>query len=95
MSDNFVDDLENDYNELNDDNNFDINVDKNLLDDTANKSPSLKNGVKLPTSTNDWDITNTYFPSNLLISKTSEKDTQETVKTLIKVFVITLKIILD
>ena len=31
VSDNFTDNLENDYNALNDDNNFDINVDNNLL----------------------------------------------------------------
>ena len=43
MSDNIVDNLENDYNELNVDKNFDINVDNNLLDDTTNKSPNLKN----------------------------------------------------
>ena len=66
MSDNFVDNLENDSNELNDDNNFDINVDKNLLVyNTRNGSPSLKTTVQLHTSTNDWDIANTYFHSNL------------------------------
>ena len=65
MSDNFVDNLENDYNKLNDDNKFDINFDNNLLDDTTNESPSLKNGVKLPALANNWDIANTYFCSNL------------------------------
>ena len=39
MNDNIVDNLENDYNELNDGNNFDINVENNLSDDTANESP--------------------------------------------------------
>ena len=33
MSYSFADNLENDCNGLDDDNNFDINVDKNLLDD--------------------------------------------------------------
>ena len=47
MSDNLADNLENDFNELNVNNNFDINVDKNLLDDATNESPSLKNGLKL------------------------------------------------
>ena len=75
MSDNIVDNLENDYNELNDDSNFDIYVENNLSDDTTNESPSLKNGVKLPTSTNDWDIAYTYFHSNLLTSQIREKDT--------------------
>ena len=42
MSDNFADTLENDSNEHNDDNNFDINVDKSVLDNTTNGSPSLK-----------------------------------------------------
>ena len=42
MSDNIVDNVENDYNELNDNNNFDINNDDNLSDDTTNESPSLK-----------------------------------------------------
>ena len=42
MSDNIVDNLENHYNKLHGHNNFDINVDKNLLDDTTNESPSLK-----------------------------------------------------
>ena len=56
MSDNFVDNLKNDYNELNDDSNFDINIENNLLDDTTNGSPPLKIGIKLPTSTNNWDI---------------------------------------
>ena len=43
MSDNFVDNLENDYNEFNnDENNFDINVDKNLIYDNMKESPSLK-----------------------------------------------------
>ena len=69
MSDNIVDNVENDYNELNDNNNFDVNNDNNLSDGTANESPSLKNGVKLPASTNDWDIANKYFHSNLLISQ--------------------------
>ena len=69
MIDNIVDNLENDYNKLNDGNNFDINVENNLSDDTANESPSLKNGIKLPTSNNDWDI-----------AKIREKDTEETVK---------------
>ena len=32
-----------------------------MLDDTRNESPSLKNGVKLPTLTNNWDRANTYF----------------------------------
>ena len=80
MSDNIVDNVENDYNELNDNNNFDINNDNSLLDDTTNESPSLKNGVKLPTSTNDWDIANTYFRSKLPISQISENYTEETVK---------------
>ena len=59
---------------------FDINVDDNFLDDITNGSPSLKNGVKLPTSTNDWDIANTYFHSNIPISEISEKDIDEIVK---------------
>ena len=42
ISDNIVDNVENDYNELNDNNNFDINNDDNLPDDTTNESPSLK-----------------------------------------------------
>ena len=67
-SNNIVDNLENDYNELNDNSNFDINNDNNLSDDTTNESPSLKNAVKLPVSTNDWDIANTYFHFNLPIS---------------------------
>ena len=92
MSDNIVDNLENHYNKLHEDNNFDINVDNNLLDDTANESPSLTNGVKLPTSTNIWDIPITYFHST---SQISEKDTKETLNTLMKLFIITLKIILD
>ena len=58
MSDNFVVNLKNDYNKLNGDSNFDINVDNNWIGDTTFGSPSLKNGVKLPTSTNDWDIAN-------------------------------------
>ena len=82
MSDIIIDNVENDYNELNDNNNFDINNDNSLLDDTTNESPSLKNGVKLPTSTNDWDIANTYFRSNLPISQISENYTEETVKRL-------------
>ena len=40
----------------NDDKIFDINVDNNLLVDTTSESPSIKNDVKLPPSTNDWDI---------------------------------------
>ena len=80
MSDNIVDNVENDYNELNDNNNFDINDNNNLSYDTTNESLSLKNGVKRPTSTNDWDIANTYFHSNLPISQISENDTEETVK---------------
>ena len=36
MRDNIVDNLENDYNDLNDNSNFDINVDNNMLDDTIN-----------------------------------------------------------
>ena len=67
-SDNIVDNLEDDYNELNDNNNFDINNDSNLSDDTTNESPSLKNAVKLPVSTNDWDIANAYFHFNLPVS---------------------------
>ena len=50
VGDNFVDNLENDYKELNYDNNFDIDVDKNLLVYTTNESSSLKNGVKISTS---------------------------------------------
>ena len=54
MIDNYLDNLENDCKELNDDNNFDINVDNNFLDGTANESPPLKNSVKpLSTSTNN------------------------------------------
>ena len=53
MSDNFVDNLENDYNKLNQDNKFDFNFDNNLLDDTTNESPSLKKGVNLPASANN------------------------------------------
>ena len=60
--------------------NFDINFNNNLLDDTANESPSLKNGIKYPTSTNCWDIANVYFHSNLPTSKICEKDTEEPVK---------------
>ena len=81
-----VDNVENDYNELNDNNNFDINNDNNLSGDTTNESPSLKNGVKLRASTNDWDIANTYFHSNLPISQISENDTEETVKHLNDIF---------
>ena len=51
MGDNFVDNLENDYNELNDDSNLIIN-DNNVSDDTTSESSSLKNGVKLLTLTN-------------------------------------------
>ena len=80
MSDNFVDNLENDYNKLNEDNKFDFNFDNNLLDDTTNESPSLKKGVNLPASANNWDIANTYFCFNLPASQISEKDTEETVK---------------
>ena len=58
----------------------DINVDNNLLDDTTNGSPSLKNRIKLTTSRNNWDITNTYFHSNLQASQISEKDAEETIK---------------
>ena len=54
------------------------------VDDTRNKSPSLKNRVKLPTSTRDWDVAKTYFHSNLPTSKIREKDTEETVKHLIE-----------
>ena len=36
MRDNIVDNLENDYNELNHNSNSDINVDNNMLDDTIN-----------------------------------------------------------
>ena len=53
MSDNFVDNFKNDHNKLNDDSNFHISVDNDFLDDTTNGSLPLKNGVKLPTSTND------------------------------------------
>ena len=52
MGDNFIDNLENDYNELNDDNNFIINSDNNVSHVTTNESSSLKNGVKLITLTN-------------------------------------------
>ena len=41
------------FNELNDDNNIDNNVQNNLIGDNMNESPSLKNGVKLPTLIND------------------------------------------
>ena len=51
-----------------------------MLDDTRNESPSLKNGVKLPTLTNNWDIANTFFHSKLPTSQISEKDTKKTVK---------------
>ena len=51
-----------------------------MLDDTRNEFPSLKNGVKLPTLTNNWDIANTYFHSKLPTSQISEKDTKKTVK---------------
>ena len=47
MNDNLADNLENDFNELNVNNNFDINVDNNLLDDATKESLSLKNGLKL------------------------------------------------
>ena len=80
MNDNIVDNLENDYNELNDGNNFDINVENNLSDDTANESPSLKNGIKLPTSNNDWDIAKIYFHFSLPTSQIREKHIEETVK---------------
>ena len=63
MSDNIVDNLENDYHKLNDDNNFDINIDNNLFDDTKNESP------KFLTSTNDWDMANTCVHYNLPISQ--------------------------
>ena len=43
-------------------------------------SPSLKNGVKLTASTNDWGIASTQFHSNLPISQISENDTEEIVK---------------
>ena len=52
MGDNFVDNLENDYNELNGDNNLIINNDNNVSDDTTSESSSFKNGVKLITLTN-------------------------------------------
>ena len=42
-----------------------MKVDNDLLDDTTNESPSLKNGVKLLSSTSDWDIANIYFHSYL------------------------------
>ena len=80
MGDNFVDYLNNDYNELNDDNNIDINVENNLIDDNMNESPSLRNGAKLPTSINDWDIVKKYFHSTLPTSEISEKDIEETVE---------------
>ena len=80
MGDNFVDYLKNDYNELNDDNNIDNNVENNLIDDNMNESPSLRKGVKLPTSINDWDIVNTYFHSTLPTSEISEKDIEETIE---------------
>ena len=35
---------------------------------------------RLPASTDDWDIANTNFYSNLPISQISENDTEETVK---------------
>ena len=94
MSDNFVDNLENGYNKLNDGNNFDIN-DNSLLDDTTNESSLLKNGVKLPASTNAWDLANAYFHSILPTSKISEKDIDETVKHLNKTIYNSLKIILN
>ena len=53
MANNFVDNLNNDYNELNDDNLVDNNVENNLIDDNMNESPSLKNDIKLPTSIRD------------------------------------------
>ena len=84
MSDSFVDNLKNDYNELNDDSNFDINIENNLLDDTTNGSPPLKNGIKLPTWTNNWDIAKKYFHSNISTSEISENDTDETLKHLIE-----------
>ena len=84
MSVNFVDNLKKDYYELNDNNNFNVNVDNNLLDFTTNETLSLKNGVKLPAWTSDWDIANTYFHSNLPTSQISDKDTEENVKDLNK-----------
>ena len=84
MSDNFVDNFENDHNKLNDDSNFHISVDNDFLDDTTNGSLPLKNGVKLPTSTNDWDIANKSFHSNISTSEISENDTDETLKHLIE-----------
>ena len=80
MGDNFIDNLENDYNELNDDNNFIINSDNNVSHVTTNESSSLKNGVKLITLTYHQDSANTYFHSKLPTSEISEKDTKETVK---------------
>ena len=74
------DNLNNDYNEFNDDNNTENNVENNLIDDNMIESPSLKNGVKLPTSIYDWDIANTYFHSTLPTSEISEKDIEETVE---------------
>ena len=50
VSANFVDNVENDYKELNYDNNFDIDDHKNLLVYITNESSSLKNGVKISTS---------------------------------------------
>ena len=77
----FVDNLENDYNKLNDDNNFDINVvHSNLFDHTTNESPPTKNGVKLSTSTKDQDIANTYFYSNRPTSEISDEYTDEILK---------------
>ena len=35
-----------------------MKVDNDLSDDITNESPSLKNGVKLLSSTSDWDIAN-------------------------------------
>ena len=35
-----------------------MKIDNDLLHDTTNESPSLKNGVKLLSSTSDWDIAN-------------------------------------
>ena len=72
--------MENHHNEFTDVNNFDVNVDHNLLDQLTNESPSLENGVKLPVLTNDWGIANTYFHSSLPTSQISEKDIEETLK---------------
>ena len=64
MGDHFVVNLQNEYMEPSD-SGFGNGVDNDLIDNNENTTafPSLKSGVKLPTSTNDWVIANVHFHS--------------------------------